>query len=243
MLSCLFTKQTIGIYSEPKEIAAGTKKRRRSSMASSRVALIDQAVQKECSSEVDHKELIIYPSNSVVNVELTVVLLTSTSQERFPFLQQFPPKPNVGSTYVVLKSSEQSRVTCAVEGSLPASADCSDTSVSIDFPDEDEDNDPAKVQDWGALDASSEAKTEEKQGEDETADRSIGTPEVVITQAGEDTVALIELQIRGEMMMMRMMMMSSERKPLEADTGQFFHDYQNICAHNAVLQSGTAGLC
>ncbi|RXM29461.1 putative G-protein coupled receptor 157 [Acipenser ruthenus] len=51
MLSCLFIKQTIGIYSEPKEIAAGAKKRRRSSMASSRVALIDQAVQKECSSE------------------------------------------------------------------------------------------------------------------------------------------------------------------------------------------------
>ncbi|KAK1161861.1 hypothetical protein AOXY_G18083, partial [Acipenser oxyrinchus oxyrinchus] len=76
------------------------------------------------------------------------------------------------STYVVLKSSEQSRVTSAAVGSLPASADCSETSVSIDFPDEDKDNDPAKVQDWGALDPSAEAKTEEKRCEDETADRS-----------------------------------------------------------------------
>ncbi|MGH0133594.1 UNVERIFIED_CONTAM: hypothetical protein FKN15_053077 [Acipenser sinensis] len=99
--------------------------------------------------------------------------------------------PAKGSTYVVLKSSEQSRVSCAAMGSLPASANCSETSVSIDFPDEDEDNDPAKVQDWGALDPSAKAKREEKWCEDETAEGSIGTPEVVITQADENSMETV----------------------------------------------------
>ncbi|XP_014344604.2 uncharacterized protein LOC106703735 [Latimeria chalumnae] len=73
----------------------------------------------------------------------------------------------------------------ASKESLSAFVDDFQTSFNADFPEDDED-DLAKVLDWGSSNLSVEAGTEETKHENKKDDRSSCIPEVVITRVDEE---------------------------------------------------------